>query len=1431
MWTPSATDAEATPPPEGFGPRVGELSSGPLDSNSQFKLAPLSIESLESPTCRQLHHYFERAHDRDPAARAIECGSAEILSYADVEQQANCLARELRARGIGRGHLVGVWLPRSARMHVVLLGILKAGAAYLPLDPDYPADRVEYILADANAVLLITQQATAEQLQRAADPASQMPLPPLLAIDEAWQRIQQWPSERLTIETNTSLASGGSPSASLPIDDAGDSAADLAYVIYTSGSTGRPKGVMIEHRQITALVEAERRLYGVEPRDRVYQGFSIAFDASLEEIWLAFAAGATLIVGDQQTIHLGPELTDWLIDRGVTVLSCVPTLLSMLERDVPGLRILILGGEACPRSLLARWRRPGRKLFNTYGPTEATVIATAQEVLADEPVTIGRPIHGYEAVVVDEQAQPLPVGVAGELLLGGAGIARGYLGRPELTAEKFLSDPFQTGMLPAPRWYRTGDLCRLTDSGEIEFLGRIDGQVKLRGFRVELAEVEAVLLECPGVKAAACAVHDDAAGIAELVGYVVPLPEAHLSAAELRSHLQTRLPPYMVPAVIEYMTSFPTLTSGKVDRRQLPPPAARPVTARKLAIEDEPVDETERQLLAAWEIVFPGQVIGRHDNFFLDLGGHSLLAARVVSRLRHQPGFAGVSMLDLYQWPTVAQFAEGLEARRQAATSTADAAAKGTSSAEPVVLPFQPWAGTQASATRRSWRFFWCGVGQFFCLYPILALISLQWLGPYMAFTYLNETELSWLLGGNQFRVEEALLGGALATIAVYPLMMFVAVSAKWVLLGRIRPGVHPLWGSYYFRWWLVDSLVSLVPVRYLAGTPLLNLFLRLMGARIGVNTTINTDHFAAYDLLSIGDDTCIGGDATLLGYTVEDGLLKLGPVTIGNRCFVGNRCVLREGAGIEDDGRLGDLSQLVPGQTIPAGETWAGSPAARVDQLPDDFHRPPLTSRPSLARRFGFGLLHALGVCVFPLLVVVALMPGVALMNELNYADDYYWYLVWSPLVALSFVLLLCLEIAAIKWLLLGRIRPGTYPVHSTFYVRKWMIDRLLELSLDVIGPVYSTLYLAPWYRMLGARVGRRAEISTASFISPDLLTLGDESFIADVASLGSARLDRQVITLGSVVIGRRSFIGNSGLLPHGTVVGDEALIGCLSLPPAANMLKAETSPLYEVPDHTSWLGSPPLRLPARQQSVNFSVEQTYQPPARLYAVRLAIEALRILLPSTGFIIVTSLLMSAVVLMIDELHHWQVETPYNELLLLLMFPLKYGAMAVVAALAVVALKWLVMGRYRPQERPLWSPFVWRTEMITGSYEYLAKPLLIGALAGTPFLAWYLRLLGARIGKRVYLNSTEITEFDLVDIGDDAAINFDATLQTHLFEDRVMKMSTVRIGERASVGSDSLVLYDTEIGAGAKLGDLSLLMKGEVLPPETAWVGIPARRS
>jgi amino acid adenylation domain-containing protein len=562
---------------------------------------------------------------RTPSAVAVR-DEAGPLTYAELVRRATLLAELLRQQGAGADSIVGVCVPRGAELVTAELGVMLAGAAFLPLDPEHPAERLALILADAGARQVVTTCALSERL------------PGTL--------------QRVCIED---FRAPGTPRGSLPTGMRPD---QLAYVMYTSGSTGRPKGVMVEHGSLAHFVGWHRRAFGLDANSRTTLFYSPAFDPSAAEIWPALVAGATLHVPGQD-VRLSPErLQAWLLSERITFTD-LPTALAerLLALPWPApceLRTVLAGGDrlhARPSPGLP-WR-----LFNQYGPTETTVTATSSEVLPAGPdealPSIGQPIDGATAYVLDAELQPVPVGVAGELYIGGAGVARGYLNRPELTAERFILDPFSSR--PGARLYRTGDRVRYRPDGALEFLGRMDAQVKLRGFRVEPAEISALLRAYPGLAEAHVRAWSPPGGEPRLAGYLVPQAgQAMPTPARLREHLARQLPAYMIPSAYVELRALPLTSSGKVDERALPEPA--PVaTAPQAPL----ASELERQLGGLWCETLRLERVGAEDNFF-DLGGHSLLLAQVQHLLKSRLGH-DVPMVKLFEFPTVRALAGYLQ--------------------------------------------------------------------------------------------------------------------------------------------------------------------------------------------------------------------------------------------------------------------------------------------------------------------------------------------------------------------------------------------------------------------------------------------------------------------------------------------------------------------------------------------------------------------------------------------------------------------------------------------------------------------------------------------------------------------------------------------------------------------------------------------------
>ncbi|QNP74886.1 amino acid adenylation domain-containing protein [Streptomyces roseirectus] len=579
---------------------------------------------------------FERRAARDPH-RTATVFEEETLTYRELDARADRLAARLRARGAGPEGIVAVALHRSTEMVVALLAVLKSGAAYLPVDPGLPADRVAYLLADAAPALLITESATAAALP-------DEPAVPRMLLDE-------------TADTADG-ADGADPgaAAATAAEPARPTGSDPAYVIYTSGSTGRPKGVVVTHDAIVNRLAWMQDAYRLDDSDRVLQKTPFGFDVSVWEFFWPLLEGATLVVARPDG-HKDPAyLARTIQEQRITTVHFVPSMLAaFLEEPTAAgcrsLRRVVCSGEALSEQTQNRFHEVlDVPLHNLYGPTEAAVDVTFWECRPGPgPVPIGRPIWNTRLYVLDAELRPVPVGVVGELYLAGAGLARGYLGRPALTAERFLPDPFGPA---GARMYRTGDLARWRADGVVEYLGRTDDQVKIHGFRIELGEIDAVLARVSGVARSAVIVREDAPGERRLVGYVVPEPGVACDPEVVRRALAATLPEYMVPALV-VVDDLPLTPNGKLDRRALPAPSA------PAAEYVPPATETEELVAGLWAEILGAPLIGRHDNFF-DLGGHSLRATRVMARLRHSLGL-DLPLHTLFDRPTVAALADAVE--------------------------------------------------------------------------------------------------------------------------------------------------------------------------------------------------------------------------------------------------------------------------------------------------------------------------------------------------------------------------------------------------------------------------------------------------------------------------------------------------------------------------------------------------------------------------------------------------------------------------------------------------------------------------------------------------------------------------------------------------------------------------------------------------
>jgi non-ribosomal peptide synthetase-like protein len=1436
-------------------------------------------ETLFLPARQGIHELFEARVDEAPSRLAVvgPVSGAESdidhyptrvqeLSYGELEQQANRLAHHLRRQGLLNQDIVGIFLERSVAFYVAMLGVLKAGGGYVSIDTDYPDDRIQFMLEDSGAVALVTTQALALRVQgKTVSP--QRPFR-LVLLDDSKH------SAALAQEATTRP-----PPITMP-----KAIEAPCYVIYTSGSTGRPKGVQISHANALNLIQAEAHIYGMRPSDRVLQGFSTSFDASVEEIWMALHNGAALVVGTKELMRSGPDFPRYLEMLSVTCLSTVPTLLATLGavedgRDgddgqvqlLPNVRLIITGGEACSKELMARWATNGRRFFNTYGPTEATVIATYKEYGATAAstnsvhrVTIGRPLPNYQCYVLDEHLNLLPPGALGELVIGGVSVSRvGYLNLPDKTRSVFKPDPFRPGKSDNYPLYQSGDLARISlardTMGEIEYYGRTDTQVKIRGYRVEPSEIEAVLCGLPGIQSAVVDVQQQGPGtMKQLVAFVVLAGDKgtlSLDTAAVMQAMREKLPVFMIPSHIEPMVAFPTLPSGKLDRRRLPQvlrPASRRAFSKSLTrslsralgaggvavasvcgdVLMEEHNEHRRAVTGAFEQVLglPAKTLTSPkatDADFFDLGGNSLLVSMLVTKLRRQ--YPAVAARDVYSHSTVGALADVLESLDTTAASAAAAATAALNKEEDAPCTTKSGDRNHALELERqlpaSPSFYiprmattiLADLVQLAAMYLVAAYMGLNGLSMYLLYFNYKDLPTLKLL---------ALLAGV--SIALIPLAFLVLVAAKWLVLGRVREGDYPLWQSYHLRFWFVQCLDSVFRLFYMAsleGTPLAAWYHWALGARIGRGVYLQ-GNLEGYDLVTIGDGCSLNCQANVSAVSIEGNYLKLRKVRLGQGVTLGVRAMVQPDVHLDDHCKIEALS-LVPSAThVPSRQIWAGAPIAFVGFRHDIGSVATGTSAMVGTLQITWSVLGKAMAAVFlvPFLYLLRAAPVPSVTEDdpvatrRHEAGTTLLHVIWLSMVLQIglFLANTCLVAGLKRLLLLGGLQEATtYPLTSWIFFRRWAVDNLMDSLAVYTKQLRGSLYLPLWYRLMGARMGHHAEISAFENVCAERLTLGDQVFVADDVMLGMPHVEDGVVTQHSVSIGNRTFVGNNSVVEGGTHLPNDVLVGVLTLPPS------QTTGATTVPGETL-LGCPPFRIQKRAE-LSRQAKSTYNPPSWMVFVRYVVEGV-------GFLLLQlSLATCFAMLYVTMTWCYNGDSSRTSLVTyLLTLPLFVIGEGVVAAVLTLFWKWVVIGRYRAGSYPLYGTYVWRTEFVERIEENLLHTYTYPLISGTVWMQLVNQAMGVQIGRRAYLEFPYFCEPDLCTVGDFCNMERTASLQAHLFQDRVRTTGPVKVGDFCSLGSDSVVLLGAVLGDHCALSSMSLVLRSEELPSHTQWHGLPA---
>ena len=1350
-----------------FGVREPGLEADPLADLRRLQDArPASIltdgSALRWRFGERLDDVLGEACGRFADRIAVATDGVE-LSYRDLEARANQMARFFRARGVKPGDRVGVLLDRGVETYVALFGLLKAGAAYVPLDSNHPADRVRFILEDAGAALVVVHLRLADKLAGAGVET--------LVLDAAREKIAGFGDAPLTEAEKAGRGEG------------------LCYVLYTSGTTGNPKGVAIAHPSICNFVRVAAETYGFGPGDRVYQGMSIAFDFSIEEVWVPLAAGATLVPNTSATSLFGEELADFLETRAITCFACVPTLLASIDRDLPGLRVFLIGGEACPPALVKRWSRPGRTLLNSYGPTEATVTATLGVLTADKPVTIGKPLPTYSIVILDaEEDVAVEMGEQGEIGIAGVGVAEGYLNRPELTRQKFIADFLDLPNNRSGRIYRTGDLGRLTEDGEIEYLGRIDTQIKLRGYRIELTEIESVLLDIPEIAQAVVSTFEPEPGATELVAYyAVRRGAAAPEPSAIVAHLRARLPAYMTPSYLERLPFIPTLVSNKADRKLLPKPKSERLRLTDTIV--PPETETEETLCEALQGVLGLEAASIDADMFAEYGAHSLLMARFCARVRALDPSLQVAMRDVYGNPTIRALARSLDAQRPTLTENLDVG--------PAHRP-------------SNFAYYACGAAQM-TFYVVAGAIAVA----------AGQAAFDWVYDA----VDQpfTLYGRALAVAVIW---FFghnaIAILAKWLLVGRVRPGAMPLWGARYFRFWAAKILVRSAPAVAFAGTPLYNLYLRLLGAKIGANAVIvsRTVPAATADLFEVGADALVMRSALMPGYVAYGNRIHLDAIRIGANAYVGEQSVLEIGSAIGDFGQLGHASSLQGGQSVPDGKRYAGSPAEETTtrfRLEDEAPARPLQRALFSAARLAFVL--AIAGALTEAVVIY-------LMNALTEGDD---ALALKPLDALFAVLPMSAATAVavtLGSLVAGLVAIFAIPRLANLFLEEGKVYPLfgfhhgMQQTVEVVSNSKffnlmfgDSVYIEPYLRWVGWKLGLGDQTgsnfgSEQGQDNPFLCSVGAHTVASDSLWLGNLTMSSRAFRLGQCRIGENNFLGTMIYVPPNARTGDNVMF-------ATKVMAPIDGPVRE---NVGLLGSPAFEIPrasARDLDMLAAIGEK--------------ERKRRLARKTWFNIasITGLIASRwlIVFLAVYVFGWTAAVyGVNDIVAMTAAA---GALALmsIAAFVLIERASLGFGRLKPEIVTVYDPAFWRVER----HWKLSDNPLATAFAGTPMRNAISRLVGVKVGKRVFDDGCILSERTLVEIGDEANLNEESIVQAHSLEEGVFKSDIVRIGADASIGIGCLVHYGVTMGDNTHLDSDSFLMKGEITPAGSRWRGNPAK--
>ena len=1323
----------------------------------------------------RLHHLFERQckqlHSLGKHQQTAVEYQNESYSYTALNQLSNQFAHFLIRYGVNASSRVALLMDRSIYSHAAVLAISKIGAAYIPLDASFPNDRIGFIMRDSEVSLALTLSQFTEKFIN-----DQIPV---LALDKHRDDIENEQATPIPITANPAADS-------------------LCYIIYTSGTTGQPKGVPINQSSLCNFLYVGRDTYLFRSSDRVYQGMTIAFDFSIEELWIPLVTGATLVPAPNGENLLGEDLADFIREKDITAICCVPTLLETIESELPSLRFLMVSGEACPAHLPQRWNREGIRFLNTYGPTEATVSATWLPLEASGDITIGGPLPTYSIVILNEDRNEVrPLGETGEIAIAGIGLSEGYIGLPEKTDAVFIDDFIGLDNNPSGKIYRTGDLGRINSNNQIEFGGRVDTQVKIRGYRIELNEIESLLQGVPGISQGVVNPFVTQNGNTELVAYYKQAEnDVIVDISSIQTRLQERLPAYMLPTFFEPITEFPRLPSGKLDRKNLPYPSSSRLFS-KGTVYVAPTSSLESDLAEQLAHIMQMDKLSVEANFFDELGANSLLIAQFISRLRKNLDLKGVSLKTIYQHPTIQQLAEIIEADPKPTATHA------TSASSPKMTPHITSRFTYIS----------CGAMQ------ITYALGLVWLNVYLLLEVYE-----WVNAASG--TVDVLIRAAIASTGYLFGLSALLIAIKWIAIGRFDDTqTIPIWSFKYIRFWIARSAIRTNPLNFVRGTPLYNVYLRVLGAKIGKRVTFFANTPTCVDLLSIGDDTVIREDVTLAGYNVISGHLRPGHVTIGSRSYIAEATVLDINSRIGDDAQLGTNSCLHENQQVPDGKIFQGSPAV---ESATNFNRVPPST---------FNLFNRNAYTIYIIFMSITLgLPALFLSIHLFFSYGVNIFEVnfsHSTLEILPTLLLLSAGLYALG-LILNIARVMIIPrlikpllivdkVHPLYGIQFYLAKLMTRFSNShtLITLFGDSSLILHYLSYLGYDMSEATQTGSNFGVeqkhnSPFLCKFSRNTLVSDGLKMMNIDVSNTSFKISRITMPENTYLGNAIHYPVDSKIGANCLIGTKAMVPIDG----------EIREGVGILGSPPFEIP---RSVMRDKQFDHFKEPAILKERLKMK-LHSNLRTIALFIFKSIsqvfLLSVIAWEVLQVFGW-VELSTGEksgvitglVVISLLLNLIYGVL-----FEKIASKFKQL---RPLYCSLYDKAFWGHER----YWKLSALETTSVFAGTPMMGSLLRLRGMKVGRMLFDDGAGFPEAGLVTVGDHCNFNTGCVVQCHSLEDGAFKSDHIIIESACNFGVGSFIHYGAKVASGSTILADSFVIKGSLVRRYSIWGGNPANET